>query len=129
MTITKVFDYRLLTKQIIPTIAASPQNSLAGYLRYNIIMTSDDESSRLKKKRVHGPQKFLAKYQEQWPCLRPSKLPHHAFCTLCNYDVDISHQGASGNIYFHIKVDHCACHFFVHIISLLLITLRCILLY
>uniref|UniRef100_A0A3Q1FLD6 Uncharacterized protein n=1 Tax=Acanthochromis polyacanthus TaxID=80966 RepID=A0A3Q1FLD6_9TELE len=48
--------------------------------------------------RVHVPQKYLAKYKEQWPCLQPSKNPHHAFCTVCNCDVDISHQGAAGNI-------------------------------
>ena len=44
------------------------------------------------------PQKFLNKYQEQWPRLRPSKVPHHAFYTVCNYDMDIRHQGAAGNI-------------------------------
>ncbi|XP_056598364.1 uncharacterized protein LOC130417080 [Triplophysa dalaica] len=66
-------------------------------------MTSDEdtdregESSRPPKKikRAHAPQQFLKVYQEQWPCLRQSKLLNHAFCTLCNYDIDVSHQGAS----------------------------------
>ncbi|GAA6077908.1 zinc finger MYM-type protein 6-like [Tachysurus ichikawai] len=55
----------------------------------------EGEGSKSKKKRVYAPQKFLTKYQDQWPCLRPSKLPNHAFCTVCNYDFDVSHQGAT----------------------------------
>ena len=25
------------------------------------------------------------------------RLPYHAFCTVCNVNIDISHQGATGN--------------------------------
>ena len=49
-----------------------------------------------KKRRTNNPQNFLSSYTEKWPCLKPSRLEHHAFCTVCNYDFDISHQGASG---------------------------------
>ena len=60
--------------------------------------TDDTERDGGKKKRHYAPQKFLAKYQQQWPCLRPSKVLNHAFCTVCNYDFDVSHQGAAGRL-------------------------------
>ena len=50
-----------------------------------------------KKIRLHKPQKFLSSYTEKWPCLVASKLDEfHAFCTVCNTNVDISHQGSTG---------------------------------
>src|SRR4029434_476844 len=49
-----------------------------------------------KKKRLHAPQKIIDSYRERWPGLRSSRLPHHAFCTVCNVNIDISHQGATG---------------------------------
>ena len=59
---------------------------------------TDDTERDGGKKKPHAPQKFLAKYQQQWPCLRPSKVSNHAFCTVCNYDFDVSHQGGAGRL-------------------------------
>uniref|UniRef100_A0A9J8C603 DUF4371 domain-containing protein n=1 Tax=Cyprinus carpio carpio TaxID=630221 RepID=A0A9J8C603_CYPCA len=47
------------------------------------------------QKKVRKTQRFLDRYRERWPCLQMSRLPHHAFCTVCKTDVDISHQGAT----------------------------------
>ncbi|XP_054628075.1 uncharacterized protein LOC129179194 isoform X3 [Dunckerocampus dactyliophorus] len=48
------------------------------------------------KKRTQKSQRFLDRYGERWPCLVVSRLPYHAFCTVCKTDIDISHQGATG---------------------------------
>ncbi|XP_054628077.1 uncharacterized protein LOC129179195 isoform X2 [Dunckerocampus dactyliophorus] len=47
------------------------------------------------KKRTRKSQRFLDRYGERWPCLIVSRLPYHAFCTVCKTDIDISHQGAT----------------------------------
>ncbi|XP_054628073.1 uncharacterized protein LOC129179194 isoform X1 [Dunckerocampus dactyliophorus] len=47
------------------------------------------------KKRTQKSQRFLDRYGERWPCLVVSRLPYHAFCTVCKTDIDISHQGAT----------------------------------
>lgn len=54
--------------------------------------------SDLLNMRVYVPQMFLNKHQEQWPCLRPPKVPHYTFCNVCNYNVDISHLAAAGEV-------------------------------
>ncbi|GAA6081362.1 uncharacterized protein LOC113085053 isoform X1 [Tachysurus ichikawai] len=73
------------------------KNKLVIHLMSDEDTDREGEGSKSKKKRVYAPQKFLTKYQDQWPCLRHSKVPNHAFCTVCNYDFDVSHQGATGN--------------------------------
>ncbi|KAE8297834.1 hypothetical protein D5F01_LYC02305 [Larimichthys crocea] len=47
------------------------------------------------EKKNKKPQRFLDSYRERWPCLNTSRLPNHAFCTVCKVDLDISHQGAA----------------------------------
>nr|XP_057926630.1 uncharacterized protein LOC131128085 [Doryrhamphus excisus] len=58
-------------------------------------LASCDVSEQPAKKRPRKSQRFLDRYGERWPCLIISRLPYHAFCTVCKTDIDISHQGAT----------------------------------
>ena len=51
-----------------------------------------------KIKRSHAPQKkSLIVTGRDGHASVLFRLPHHAFCTVCNVNIDISHQGATGN--------------------------------
>ncbi|XP_069139811.1 uncharacterized protein [Argopecten irradians] len=62
----------------------------------------DKESTPPRKKvRLHS-QKYMSEYEQSFPCFRKSAMGvNHAYCTVCNVNISISHGGI-GDLKKHI---------------------------